>query len=236
MENSIKRDSMVFYESFFEALVDLPPEEFKKCACAIFGYGLRGEEPESTGIEKTIFILVKPQIDKNNQRWLCAKKSHSSSKNSGTAESKTKCVYENNKFFKKESVKDETCDCVDERAVEAFEVLTEEESLNEEPQAFSEKSSSSPNETKEACGEYGNVYLSVVERGKLVASLGIDEYMKRLEFFSAYLKRKPQHKSACHYIDLSDWVGTAVAERRKNAPEKKNPSFDFEFEDIFESP
>lgn len=63
------RDSMVFYRSFYEAVQDLPPEEFKKAVCALMDYGLDEIVPSSTGIEKTIYIMAKPQIDKNNKRY-----------------------------------------------------------------------------------------------------------------------------------------------------------------------
>lgn len=34
------RDSMVFYRSFFEAVEDLPPEDFKQAVTAIMRYAL----------------------------------------------------------------------------------------------------------------------------------------------------------------------------------------------------
>ena len=37
-------------------------------------YGLNGNEPETDGIEKTVFVMAKPQIDKNNQRYMNGKK------------------------------------------------------------------------------------------------------------------------------------------------------------------
>lgn len=64
------RDSMVFYRSFYEALKNLPPEQFKESVKALMEYGLNGEEPETSGIEKTIFLLAKAQIDANNKRYL----------------------------------------------------------------------------------------------------------------------------------------------------------------------
>lgn len=64
------RESVVFYRSFFEAIKELPPEDFKKSVCAIMEYGLNEKEPETTGIEKTIYLLAKPQIDANNRRYL----------------------------------------------------------------------------------------------------------------------------------------------------------------------
>lgn len=66
----MERDSIVFYRSFYESVEDLSPEEFKRCVMAILQYGLDGIEPEVDGISKTVFKLVKPQIDKNNQRYL----------------------------------------------------------------------------------------------------------------------------------------------------------------------
>lgn len=68
-----ERKSMVFYDSFYEAVKDLPPDEFKKAVCSILEYGLKGVPPSTSGIEKTIYIMAKPQIDKNNQRYLNGK-------------------------------------------------------------------------------------------------------------------------------------------------------------------
>lgn len=67
------RDSMVFYRSFYEAVKDLSPEDFKKAVCTLMDYGLDEIVPESTGIEKTIYVMAKPQIDKNNQRYVNGK-------------------------------------------------------------------------------------------------------------------------------------------------------------------
>lgn len=63
------RDSVLFYRSFYEAVKNLPAEDFKKSVQAILDYGLNGEEPKTEGIEKTVFLLTKPQIDANNRRY-----------------------------------------------------------------------------------------------------------------------------------------------------------------------
>lgn len=63
------RDSLVFYRSFYEAIRELPPEEFKKSVEAIMEYGLNGTEITTSGTAKAIFIMAKPQIDKNNKRY-----------------------------------------------------------------------------------------------------------------------------------------------------------------------
>ncbi len=64
------RDSAVFYRSFYEAVKELPAEQFKACVSAIMEYALDGKEPESSGIEKTVYLMAKPQIDANNKRYL----------------------------------------------------------------------------------------------------------------------------------------------------------------------
>lgn len=63
------RDSVVFYRSFYEAIKDFPPDQFMASVKAIMEYGLDEKEPETAGIEKAIFLLVKPQIDANNKRY-----------------------------------------------------------------------------------------------------------------------------------------------------------------------
>ncbi len=65
----MKRNSMVLYQSFYEAIKDLSPEDFKSAMIAIAEYGFNGDEYTETGIAKTVFTLVKPLIDKNNQRY-----------------------------------------------------------------------------------------------------------------------------------------------------------------------
>lgn len=63
------RDSVVFYRSFYEAIKDLPDADLAKSFKAIMEYGLNGTAPTTAGIEKTIYLLTKPQIDANNRRW-----------------------------------------------------------------------------------------------------------------------------------------------------------------------
>jgi hypothetical protein len=63
------RDSMIFYRSFFEAVKDLEMEMQGKIFNALFDYALNGNEPELDAISKSLFTLMKPQIDANNKRY-----------------------------------------------------------------------------------------------------------------------------------------------------------------------
>lgn len=63
------RDSMVFYRSFFESVMELPEHDRLKVYDALFAYGLNGEDPELEGIPAAIFRLMKPSVDSNNHRY-----------------------------------------------------------------------------------------------------------------------------------------------------------------------
>lgn len=70
----MERDSFIFYRSFYEAIRELKPEMQAEVYNAIFEYSLNLIEPELTGLPKTIFTLIKPQIEANNRRYLNGKK------------------------------------------------------------------------------------------------------------------------------------------------------------------
>lgn len=70
------RDSIVFYRSFFEAIKELPEANRLEIYEAIFEYGFNSEEVQLKlqGLSKSIFQLIKPQLDANNKRYLNGKK------------------------------------------------------------------------------------------------------------------------------------------------------------------
>ena len=63
------RDTTIFYRSFYEAIKELPLENQALIYDAIFSYALDFTEKDLTGICKTVFTLIKPQIDANNKRF-----------------------------------------------------------------------------------------------------------------------------------------------------------------------
>ena len=61
-------ESMVIYRSFYEAVADCDAETFKKVISAVFEYGMLGIQPKVEGVAKSLFSLMKPQIDANIRR------------------------------------------------------------------------------------------------------------------------------------------------------------------------
>src|SRR5690606_19516498 len=80
------RDSIIFYRSFYEAIRELPYEVQGQIYTAIFEYSLNFNEVVLEGLPKTIFTLIKPQLDANNKRYENGKKGGRNKKN----ETKTK--------------------------------------------------------------------------------------------------------------------------------------------------
>lgn len=71
----IERDSLVFYRSFYEAIKELPRDVQGEIYTAIMEYGLYGKEIEQLKpIARSIFALIKPQIDANNKKYVSGKK------------------------------------------------------------------------------------------------------------------------------------------------------------------
>jgi hypothetical protein len=64
------RDSTIFYRSFYEAISELPKEVQADVYHALFEYALNFNEVELTGLAKTIFTLIKPQLDANMKRYM----------------------------------------------------------------------------------------------------------------------------------------------------------------------
>jgi hypothetical protein len=66
----MKRDSILFYRSFYDAVKALPKKHQLAAFESIIEYGLNGVEPEGEGVISAIFALIKPQVDANNRRFI----------------------------------------------------------------------------------------------------------------------------------------------------------------------
>ena len=61
---------MIIYRSFYEAIKELPKENQADVWSAVYEFGLNGERIELTGISKTIFTLIAPQLEANYKKYL----------------------------------------------------------------------------------------------------------------------------------------------------------------------
>lgn len=111
------RDSVLFYRSFFDALRNIPDADRLRVYDAIMEYSMYDVNPDLDGTSLAVFLLVKPQIDANNKRYVngCkAKRNQDTSKqeanhnqDASKPEAKEK---EKEKVKEKEKDKKYTCD------------------------------------------------------------------------------------------------------------------------------
>lgn len=68
-QNNMERNSIVFYRSFFEAMKELDATTKSQVFDAIMEFSFSANEIELNGIAKTVFILIKPQLQANMRRY-----------------------------------------------------------------------------------------------------------------------------------------------------------------------
>ena len=65
----MKKESFVYYRSFWDAIRTRPDNERLTVYDAIFLYAFDGKQSDLQGFESSIFTLIKPQIDANHRKW-----------------------------------------------------------------------------------------------------------------------------------------------------------------------
>ncbi len=64
-----KRDSFVFYRSFYESISTLDDESQINLYKAIIDFSLNQKEPILSGVALGFWTLIKPNLEANNKRW-----------------------------------------------------------------------------------------------------------------------------------------------------------------------
>ena len=59
----MERKQFTWYRSYYDALKELPAEEFRDIVLAGCAYALDGEEPELSGVARAIFTLIRPTLE-----------------------------------------------------------------------------------------------------------------------------------------------------------------------------
>ena len=65
----MKKDTFIYYRSFWDAIRTRPDNEQLALYDAIFLYAFDGKHSELQSVESSIFTLIKPQIDANHRKW-----------------------------------------------------------------------------------------------------------------------------------------------------------------------
>lgn len=59
----MERKQFTWYRSYYDALKEIPAEEFRAIVLAVCAYALDGEDPELSGVARAIFTLIRPTLE-----------------------------------------------------------------------------------------------------------------------------------------------------------------------------
>jgi hypothetical protein len=59
----MERKQFTWYRSYYDALKEIPAEEFRDIVLAVCAYALDGEETELSGVARAIFTLIRPTLE-----------------------------------------------------------------------------------------------------------------------------------------------------------------------------
>lgn len=194
------REAFVFYSSFYEAIKDLPAEEYKKTMNALCEYALNDNKIEVTGLAKLIITMAKPQIDANIKRYENGKKGGRPKKKPMVSEEKTN-GYENEKPM---VLKSENYTFENKKPKEKEKEKVKVKDKEKDKEKVKEKK-------KVIYGSHANVKLTDDEFTSLTKLLG--EANEVIEYLSDY-KEMTGKKYKSDYLAIKKWVIDAVKERR----------------------
>ena len=69
-----RRDSFIFYRSFWEAIREADEAGQRQLYAAIAAFALDGTEPQLTGLIKGVWLAIRPQLEANRKRYENGKK------------------------------------------------------------------------------------------------------------------------------------------------------------------
>ena len=86
----MKRESFIFYKSFYDSIKELAPKEQAQIYNAIFEYQFENKIIDLKGVCKSIFTLILPQLEANNKRYENGKRGGRPRRNQNETEIKPK--------------------------------------------------------------------------------------------------------------------------------------------------
>lgn len=209
---SVRRDVVVVYRSYHEAIQQLPEADRLPVYEAIFEYALNGTVPELSGTPAAVFMLIKPTLDTSRRK---AENGRKGGKQNG---SKSEANNKQN-GSKSEAIKDKRQGIKDK-----------EQEINDKGDSNAPPASggASPAFEKKKpvshkFGEYGHVRLTEEQHKKLIEDYGeqkIAEYIRKIDEWLEQTGNKPYKN---FNLAIRNWIGRDGSRKQKSTP----PEFDY---------
>lgn len=202
-----KRDRMMFMGSYYDGLIDLTGEDFEVVTKALLTYMFCDEEPELTGLRKSLFMSFRPVVD-------ISKAKSESGKLGG---SKPKANLKQTEANPKQTLSKHEANIKQTEANANEEKRREEKGSEEEEKG----SNTAGKPAKHKYGEYQHVLLTDDEREKLADEYGEETLTKCIRKLDEYIEETGK-KYKSHYLTIRRWVVDAV---RRSAPKRGSNIF-----------
>jgi len=220
-----QRNGFTFYRSFYESLEHLPTNQQVKIYNAICNYALNNVEPNLTSNLKSIFILIKPNIDS-------AIKRADNGKKGGRPKTKTKPNNNQNKPNKNQS-KPKANQSDSDNIIEK----EKEEDKDIDKEIDKELDKNKDKDTSKNFGKFSNVCLNDKQFNQLIFEFGEETTNKTIDELSVYMASKGKtYKN--HYATLIGFIKRNQERREQEQQQKpvaKNKNFSPETERMAES-
>ena len=214
-----KRDRMMFMGSYYDGLIDLTGEDFEVVTKALLTYMFCDEEPELTGLRKSLFLSFRPVVD------ISKAKSESGKLGGSKPKANLKQTEANPKQTESKSeanLKQTEANANEEKRRE--EKGREEKGSDEEEKRSDEeekRSNTAGKPAKHKYGEYQHVLLTDEEREKLADEYGEETLTKCIRKLDEYIEETGKRYKS-HYLTIRRWVVDAV---RRDAPKRGSNIF-----------
>ena len=213
---SAKRDTVIFFRSFYEAIQQLPEADRLSVYEAIFEYSLNNAEIQLSGTPAAVFTLLKPILDKS-------KRKAESGRKGGKQTTSKQVANDKQTKSKPQAIKDKGINIKDKgQGIE-----DKEESDTLPPAADPPPSPKKEKPSFHTYGEYEHVRLTDEQYNRLVSDFGetiTADYIKRCDEYIQQTGKKYKD----HSLTIRNWIGKDRAAKPQPPPrdsmqQSKNP-------------
>lgn len=196
------KESFVFYETWAEAIKQMPDKERLQVFDAIMAYGIYGAKTEIGGLAQMALNLVFNDIDdckkKRNEKTEKARESANKRWQKANADECERIRTNANAYERKQT---DATQCYNVNVNVNGNV---NEDVNVDSSVFAEKSAKKSKPAKKVYGKFENVKLTDDEATKLHEEFGEDA-IGIVDFLSAYRAEKG-YKNKSDYLSIKRWV------------------------------
>ena len=210
-----KKDSFVFFRSFYEGILNLPKENQTEILIAICEYSLNNKIPDDLSpVAKAMFTVIKPNIDNASKRYRASvengKKGGRPRKNENLEKPNNNLEKPNNNLEKPNNNLTET----QSKPNQNLNVDVDDNYNVNNNYNINNNTNTNVKNIKHKYGEYKKVKLTDQEYNKLLTDYGSSNLQTIIKYLDEYLEMKGD-KYKSHYMVIKKWGAEAALKKER---------------------